>query len=193
MKKKLTEEERKARKKAYDKTRLDGRTKEWKEKEKARKRAYGQANKEAIAINKKAYYQANKEAIAISSKAYGQANKEAIAIYRKAYNEANKDKAKTRYQDNRESILIKQKTYEESYRLTHHIVYCLPYYDQHGYMAYAGVTSNPYKRMKRHKQVGNNTEDWFILQICETRKEALKIEAEYHKKGYAGKQGYKNK
>ena len=60
-------------------------------------------------------------------------------------------------------------------------------------MAYAGVTDNPYYRMQKHKTDGNNTDEWFVLQVCETRKEALIIEAEYHNKGYAGKKGFESK
>jgi hypothetical protein len=180
MKKKLTEEEKKARKKAYQK-----------------------ANKEAIAIQKKAYRQANKESISIYKKAHYQANKEANQDKRKAYYQDNKEsiliKENASYKANREARLIKQKAYDEnnkdkikaryeSKRLPHHIVYCLPHYDKHGYMAYAGVTDNPDNRMRQHKSRGNNTDEWFVLHECETKKEALKIEREYHKKGYAGGQ-----
>tara|TARA_R110002050_G_scaffold299616_1_gene465749 strand:+ start:49 stop:567 length:519 start_codon:yes stop_codon:yes gene_type:complete len=144
-------EERKAKKKAYDKTRLD---------------------------YKKAHYKANRERILVRQNAYDEANREAISIRKKIYNDANKDK---------------RKAYYEAQKLPHYIVYCLPHYNKHGYIKYAGVTDNPHHRMKRHKQLGNNTDEWFVLHECETKKEALKIEREYHKKGYAGKKGFKNK
>jgi hypothetical protein len=161
MKKKLTEEEKEI-KRAYDK---------------AYSAAYRKANKEAIAIKMKAHYQANKESILIKQKTYDEANREAILIKNKAYDEANK-----------ESISIYKKARYESRRLPHHIVYCLPKYNKHGYVKYAGVTDVPCNRMNHHKHSGNNTDEWFVLHECETREEALKIEAEYHKKGYAGGQ-----
>ena len=157
------------------------------EEKKAKKRAYYQANKEALKIKMKAWRESNKEAISIQKKAYYKDNKESIDIYRKAYNDANQDKRKAY----REANIDKSKAWYESHRLTHHIVYCLPYYDKHGYMAYAGVTDIPYNRMNQHNHGGNSTEDWFILQVCETREEAEKIESEYHKKGYAGGQHLK--
>ena len=181
MRKKLTEEEKKAKKRAYYQANKD------------KAKARYEANREAILINQKAYCEANKETIAISKKAYSKANKESIAIYQKAH-----------YQANRESLLINQrayneankderKAYKESKRLHHHIVYCLPNYKKHGYIKYAGVTNIPYNRMIQHKSEGKNTDEWFVLHECDTREEAEKIEAEYHEKGYAGKRGYKNK
>ena len=169
--KKLTEEEKKANAKAS--------AKKYREKNKeailTRNKEYYEANKKTLNIKQKAYNKANKEAIKIKKKAYHKENREARLIKQKIYNDANRDKKKANY---------------ESHRLSHYIVYCLPYYDKYEYMAYAGVTDNPHNRMPNHKRDGNNTEDWFILQICETRKEALIIEAEYHNKGYAGKSGF---
>tara|TARA_R110000787_G_scaffold81511_2_gene176707 strand:- start:1016 stop:1435 length:420 start_codon:yes stop_codon:yes gene_type:complete len=127
---------------------------------------------------RRAYYHANKEALKIKMKAYYDTNKEDILIKQKVYHKANKDK---------------RKAYYESKKLTHHVVYCLPKYNKHGYIKYAGVTDNPYHRMHTHKSEGKNTDEWFVLHECDTREEAEKIEAEYHEKGYAGKRGYKNK
>ena len=152
-----------------------------KERRKAQKKAWRDANKESIAIRNKTYRKANKESISIKKKAYYEANRESILVKKNAY-----------YLDNIEAVAIRNKTNYESHRLTHHIVYCLPYYDKHGYMSYAGVTDAPNNRMLKHENVGNNIDDWFILQVCETRQEALKIEAEYHEKGYAGKKGFIN-
>tara|TARA_R110000796_G_scaffold214939_2_gene330969 strand:+ start:75 stop:665 length:591 start_codon:yes stop_codon:yes gene_type:complete len=196
----MTEEE----KKAYDKARYQDRrearlikSKTYREANKDKIKAYQKANKDKIAIQKKAYYQDNKESIAVKDKAYYEANRESILIRTKAYSESNKEaiaiKKKAYAEANKEKIAIRMKTYYEAQRLTHHIVYCLPYYDQHGHMAYAGVTDNPTWRMISHNSSGKNTDDWFILQVCNTREEALRVEAEYHSKGYAGKSGFINK
>ena len=183
MKKKLTEK-RKAQMKAWRDAN--------KETIAIKKKALYEANKESLAIKRKADYEANKEARLIKQKTYNKANKEAIAIQRKAHYQANKEsiaiRDKIRYEANKESIAIQNKTNYETKRLPHHIVYCLPHYNKHGYVKYAGVTDNPYYRMRVHKYDGNNTDEWFVLQVCETREEAFKIEREYHKKGYAGGQ-----
>ena len=154
--KKLTEEELKAKKKARD-------------------TAYRKATKEKFAIKRKVYHETY-------DKKYRNKNKEAIAIKRKIH-----------YETNKEAYAIRDKAHYKTQRLTHYIVYCLPYYDKNGYMAYVGVTNIPSNRMKNHKTNGNNIDEWFILQVCETRKEAEEVEAEYHKKGYDGKKGYKNR
>ena len=134
MRRKLTEEEKKANKLASAKK-------------------YRDNNKEAIAINQKAYDEANKDkkraydkTRSAYRKARYQSNKESLLIVQKAYSEANK-----------ESIAINNKTRYESRRLPHHIVYCLPKYNKNGYIKYAGVTDNPNYRMKAHKTLKNNT------------------------------------
>ena len=185
--KELTEEQKKAKLKAYSKA--------WRESNrealKIKRKTYRKANKEAIATREKIYQKVNREALKIQKKAYYQDNKESIITKNKAYNEANKDKKKAYDEANKETIAINRKANYESRRLPHHAVYCLPHYNRHGYIKYAGVTDNPFYRMKTHKRDGNNTEDWFTLQVCNTRKEAEEVEAEYHEKGYAGKKGYK--
>ena len=150
-------------------------------------KAYRQANKEKIKIQRKAYYEANKEKFNSNSKPYTEAKKEKKKAYNKAYKEANKEKLKAYYENNKEKIDNYYKAYRESKKLNVHIVYCLPYYDQKGFMAYAGVTNQPHHRMVNHKREGRNTEDWFVLQICSTKEEALIIERQYHGKGYGGK------
>ena len=139
---------------------------ELKAKKRASDKAYSEANKEKINLQKKAYYKANKESIAI--------------------------KRKSHYEVNKEAISIQKKTYKETKRLPHHIVYCLPKYNKHGYIKYAGVTDNPTNRMHSHKSNGNNVDEWFVLHACKNRKEAEEVEAEYHEKGYAGKKGFQN-
>jgi len=107
---------------------------------------------------------------------YREANKE----HYKAYYEANKDKI---YESRKERLKVYGKKRRQSKKLDNlFIVYCLPYTD----IPYCGITNRPDIRMIEHGTVGNDTTDWFILQVCNTRDEALKIESEYHKKGYLG-------
>ena len=119
------------------------------------------------------YYAANKERILAEGAKWKLENKEKL-----------KEQSKEYYKENKERLLKGVKAYHESLKLPFVIVYCLPNNDT----PYAGVTRNPKKRMYRHKQgcVIRDTSEWFILDICETREEALKLEAEYHSKGYAG-------
>lgn len=91
------EEERKAKKRQYDKAWREAN----KEAESARDKVYREANKEAVAARLKAWREKNKEAIAAKSKARREANKEAEAARQKAYREANK-----------EAYAAKQKAYE---------------------------------------------------------------------------------
>lgn len=76
MRKKMTDEERKAKKAALSK-------------------AYRQANKEEIATKQKAWRESNKESEATRSKAWQGIHKEEIAIYSKAWGKANKEKLST--------------------------------------------------------------------------------------------------
>lgn len=139
---KLTEEQKKANKKA--------RMKIWRE-----------ANKERLSKYGKDYREANKDSLTDKRKTYTESNKDKISQYCKTYN----------------------KTYVKSQKLKGlYIVYCLP----NETIAYAGITNRPNIRMIEHRCNGRNTSDWFILQVCKTREEALKIESEYHKIGYSG-------
>jgi hypothetical protein len=72
--------------------------------------------------------------------------------------------------------------YHQSLVLPYYIVYQLPNANN-----YVGQTNNPYNRMCRHKQDGNDTSGWIELHRFDTRKEALNKEAEYHAMGYPGK------
>ena len=73
------------------------------------------------------------------------------------------------------------KQYHESLKLPYHIVYLLPDHN------YVGVTNNPTCRMNRHRNGHKrNTSNWVELACFDSRKDALKCEAEYHAKGYEG-------
>lgn len=119
----------------------------------------------------KAYYVANKD----KEKAYREANKERIASQKKLRNEKNK-----------EEIKAKIKAYVKSRELPYTIIYCIPNYN--GKDNYVGITSNPYIRMINHKSLGKfNTSKYIELDRADTREEALKLEREYHDRGYHGK------
>ena len=107
------------------------------------------------------------------------ANKEKAREYYKKYNEANKEKNSIRF-----------KEWSDNEKIEESIVYQLPNYNRYGYKSYVGVTSNPSKRRRDHKHLGNNIEGFVILGEYKTREEALKIEANYHSKGHAGKKGF---
>ncbi len=97
MRKRLTEEERKANKRASDKR-------------------YREANKERISKSFKEYYKANKERMNLQSKAYREDNKDKVREYDIKYKKANKQYHKEY-----------KRAYHESKRLKDiHIVYCLP-------------------------------------------------------------------
>lgn len=83
---KLTDEERKERRRESD-------------------RKYREANKEKI----KAYRQANREKIAAQSRKWREVNKEKI----KAYREDNKERTKAYFQDNKETIAATKKAWRE--------------------------------------------------------------------------------
>jgi len=131
-------------------------------------------NKEAQNEKRRKKYIENREEILKENKKYRQENKEAISLKRKSY-----------WKKNRESLLAKKKVYRESKKLPNgaHIVYCLPSMNP----PYCGMTCRPELRMRRHRDDGNNTKGWFILQVCESEDVARSIESGYHDKGYGGK------
>ena len=131
-----------------------------------------------------------KEERKIYDRAYRLANKETLRAYQKGYRDANKEDLKDyykKYRANNKSIIDnRSKEYTEATNLGYYIIYALPnaYNDER---VYCGMTQNSYKRMISHKHSGRNTEGWFVLDVCQTKQEALLIEASYHDKGYAGK------
>ena len=78
------------------------------------------------------------------------------------------------------------KNAREKQRLPFYIVYCLPNYNKKGCYAYAGVTNLPGSRMRLHRFNDNNIEGWYVMDICNTKAEALAKEREYHGKGFGG-------
>jgi hypothetical protein len=125
----------------------------------------------------------NKEYI----KKYREDNKEHISSQRKVYYKDNKDKLLAYTRDYRVKNEQKTKKSVERYRNSlklHglHIVYCLPNNNN----PYVGVTNQPRTRMLEHNSKGNDTSDWFVLRVCESRRDALDIEKDYHSLGFAG-------
>tara|TARA_R100000951_G_scaffold93161_2_gene81692 strand:- start:469 stop:828 length:360 start_codon:yes stop_codon:yes gene_type:complete len=111
------------------------------------------------------------------NKAYRTANREKRRLYSLEYN-----------RKNREKLIAKKKAVYYAKILPYYVVYVLP--DTH----YCGMTNNPQNRMYKHKSMNRNTDDWFVLDICKTKKEALIVEREYHNQGYNGiHPGIKNK
>lgn len=140
------------------------------EEKRLRRRAY---EKKSRLKNK----EKNREKYKLHSKKYYSANKERFATERKEH-----------YENSKEQIRARNKEYRKRYVLPFYIVYCLPNEDP----PYCGKTNQPKVRMRNHgydyEGCGDvkNTEDWFILQVCETDREALDVELSYHKQGYAG-------
>ena len=60
---------------------------------------------------------------------------------------------------------------QEESSLNYYLVYYLP--EEH----YVGITSNPWSRMRKHKNGGRNISKWRVLYSCKTKKEAGYIEA----------------
>lgn len=52
---------------------------------------------------------------------------------------------------------------------------------------YVGETHSWRKRYLNHRKDGRYADDMKVLHRCDTEEEALRIEAEYHAKGYKGK------
>lgn len=99
----MSDEERKAQKKAYYLAN--------KEKIRARQKAHHQANKEKIGERVKAYKLANKEKIAAQAKDYYLANKEKIVAYRLTNEEDLRERAKGYRLANKEKIVAEKKAY----------------------------------------------------------------------------------
>ena len=114
---------------------------------------------------------------------YTEEQREAARERTRIYRENNKDKIQAYREANKDEIAKYLKNKYDSGKLNNlYIVYCLPNTEN----IYCGYTQNPKERMKRHRTAGRNTSEWFVLQVCETRDEALRVEAEYHKLGYGG-------
>jgi hypothetical protein len=75
----------------------------------------------------------------------------------------------------------RKKTADKSYKdnLDYRIVYLL-------INGYVGSTHNPYMRMAKHKSVGNPHANYKVLFASYDKKEALRVEREYHNEGYLG-------
>ena len=87
---KLTDQEKRERRNAYDKKYKD----EHKEKAKAYQKVWYEENKEQAKAASRAYYSANKEKVAAASRAWQLANKEKSRAYRKVRYEKNKEHVK---------------------------------------------------------------------------------------------------
>ena len=118
--------------------------------------------------------------------------------YRAKYPERAKGYNKSSYTNNKEKRTAYNKQhkldnpdmyrdYNNQYRaertLNYWVVYCLP----NNVIPYCGQTTRPQFRMNEHNLIlGRCTDDWFILDICATKQEALSVEASYHAMGYDG-------
>lgn len=108
----MSEEERKARKREYNKAHYEAN----RERRLASAKAYREANREKELARKKAYREANKEKIAERNKAWREANKESISDYSRAWREANKDYCKACREVNKEKIAERSKAWREANR-----------------------------------------------------------------------------
>ena len=98
-------------------------------------------------------------------KEYYQNNKEHRSKYNKEYNIKNKERNKDRVAKRKDGF---------------YYVYLLK--DHH----YIGITDDLYMRFSRHKTEGRNSENYRIMYATPDRKEALKIEKQYHGMGFFG-------
>ena len=146
-----------------------------------RKKKTEEQKKEWRAAYNKKRYEANKEKLAAIGKVYREANKEKIKACRDV-----RDKEKLKAQ--REANEEKFRANRDTKILPYYIVYALPNFNSTDEV-YCGQTNQPIHRMNGHKCKGNDTSEWFILDICSTREEALVIEAQYHDQGYKGRDG----
>lgn len=108
---KLSDEEKKARAKAYRESKKallppkPVKVKLTEEEKKARAKAYYELHKEEILAKNRDYKKKNKEAIAINKKKYREDNKEHIQLYRKEY-----------YYSHRDEILLNKREYKKKKR-----------------------------------------------------------------------------
>jgi hypothetical protein len=108
-----------------------------------------------------------KEAQSIARKKYYLKNRQKIIQRNVEYTKKNKDKVNKRERERHKDGKCR--------------VYLLPY------SMYVGITNNVYKRMIKHRSVGNDITDYIILHICDTEKEARELEKIYHDLGFKGK------
>jgi hypothetical protein len=112
-KKLLTEEEKRLKRKEYEREYR----KKNKEKIREQGREYRKKNKEKTALRLKKYYKKNKEKIAKYNKEYNKKNKEKIKEkrkdYLKKYREDNKEQRREYYKKNKEKILKKHRKYNK--------------------------------------------------------------------------------
>ena len=92
------------------------------------------------------------------------------------------------HNDNKRKVRQCQNNIRLNRKTSHWIVYQLPNADN-----YVGYTNNAYDRMYHHQANGRNTDNWITLQKCNTKQEALIIEAHYHTLGYPGGNPYYNR
>ena len=116
-------------------------------------------------------------------------NKEHLKEYRKQWCLDNKEKVK---EYNKQLYLANKEYWKDRYenivKTNDYRVYVLPNSNY-----YVGYTSVETERMNQHRFKGNDTTDYMILHIFDTKEEALWYESIYHKLGFPGKKGYKLK
>jgi uncharacterized protein YeeX (DUF496 family) len=101
------------------------------------------------------------------------------------YLEKNRDKKreyqKLRYQKDKEKIKSYQRDYYKNAKDGKWRVYLLPN------IMYVGQTGmSIIQRMYRHKDYNNDTTDYMVLHVCDTKQEALQLEKIYHDIGFKG-------
>jgi hypothetical protein len=116
--------------------------------------------------------------------------KEATRQVKKRYAENNKDKIKQRQrlankkfrENNKEKCNLAYREWYKNGKDGKWRVYLLPN------IMYVGQTSTSIVvRMNNHKYIGNDTTDYIILHICNTKQEALQLEKIYHDIGFNGR------
>ena len=117
-------------------------------------------------------------------KRWRDANKEKIRKYNAEYDKLNPDKAKDRQEryrkNNKESVKAKNLKQYNS-RKHSPLVYLIPNEN------YVGYTCQVKTRMYAHKANGKDISNYRILKHCNSKEEALELEALLHSIGYKGK------
>ena len=157
-----------------------------KDKTKARNKAWREANKDKVKADAKVWREKNPG----YSKAWRDNNPDKIRANQNAHNKRHPEKLKALRKNwmdnNRDKIAARNRRYKEKNTLPYFIVYGIMGYNEAGYN-YCGQTNQPKIRMTEHKTFGKDISEWMILDICQTREEALAIEAQYHDQGYYGR------
>ena len=145
------------------------------EKGKANAKSWSKDNPDRVKSNKKNWIKENPEKVKAIDKKWYKNNPEKKKASAKKWSKNNPEKRK----------VITKKQYE-SKKEGHFSIYVLEGTQGEYGKGYVGQTNSLYYRIRHHKSNGKIFDSYTILDIAQTREEALYLEAQYHLVGYGG-------